>query len=349
MSNMYRNIKPRYSRTQVNNAGKKVRLGTATEEDIEVIENWRAAHNKILNDWQAALRTRCKNHEIYFVQRLKREPTIYNKLKREPTMQLSNMHDIAGCRLIFKDVESIHKFRERLHKSKTIKHLRHKGDAVPYPYDYIQNIHPDHSGYRAIHDIYKYQARGDKDKSWNLLQVEIQYRTQAQNSWATANEIAGHITGNRSKFGFGDERQKEFFRLSSEIIARTQENLTSCYPNLENHELVKKFKSIDDDIRLLVSLGNVKKASFKYDLSKRSVVLIYSLEDRSLLAKSFKNFHEAQIFYFEQEKLYGDKKDIVLVRSLDKKSLSTAYKNYFSDTVDFIKLVNEGLKILSEK
>src|SRR3989344_2389410 len=48
------------------------------------------------------------------VQRLKRLPSILKKLKRryegkEPTMNLSQMQDIAGCRAVLSNVESVKK------------------------------------------------------------------------------------------------------------------------------------------------------------------------------------------------------------------------------------------------
>ena len=88
------------SRSRVNQAGKNIRRGQPTAEDISVAENWRAAHGYIINTFQANLRRRARFMDVVIAQRLKRQPTIFNKLVREPTMQLSNMHDIAGCRCI---------------------------------------------------------------------------------------------------------------------------------------------------------------------------------------------------------------------------------------------------------
>lgn len=341
-----RNIKAEYSKERVNRAGSSVRAGTQTEEDIVVIENWRAAHNKILNDWQASLRGRCKGKDIVFAQRLKRRSTIFDKLKRQPEMQLARMHDIAGCRLIFKNIKQIKEYREALHQS-WMKHIRRKSDTTPYPYDYIEYPHPDNSGYRGIHDIYQYCARPGRDKSWNNLLVEIQYRTKAQHAWATANEIAGSLTGNHSKFGRGDERQKEFFRLASEIIARSEEKLKSCYPELSNSELVNKFKAIDTEVRLLSQLRNLRIASERYNVLKQNIILVHSEKDQKLEVHSYDTLPYAQMKYFQLEKQLGDNYDIVLVRAPSQESLRQAYKNYFSDTKDFTRLIDSGIDKLS--
>lgn len=337
-----RNTKPEYSKKRVNRAGNAVRVGNQTDDDIRVIENWRAAHNKILNDWQASLRGRCKGKDIVFAQRLKRRSTIFDKLERQPDMQLSRMHDIAGCRLIFKNIKQLNEYRNALHKS-WMKHIRRKADTTPYPYDYIASPHPDGSGYRGIHDIYQYCARPGRDKSWNNLLVEIQYRTEAQHAWATANEIAGSMTGNHSKFGRGDEHQKEFFRLASEIIARSEEKLTSYYAELSNQDLVKKFEALESDIKLLNQLKNLRIASEKYDFLKQNIILVHNEKEKKLEVHSFDTLPLAQTKYFQLEKELGDTCDIVLVRAPSQESLRQAYKNYFSDTKDFTRLIDSGL------
>jgi putative GTP pyrophosphokinase len=49
---------PGGSKSRVNRAGENVRAGTTTEEDLAIIEEWRAAHRAVLNTFQAILRNR---------------------------------------------------------------------------------------------------------------------------------------------------------------------------------------------------------------------------------------------------------------------------------------------------
>lgn len=131
---MSRDTYPEYTKKRVNKAGDNVRSKAATNEDLLVIENWRASHNHILNSWQSILRARCKNlPNVVFAQRLKRRNTIFDKLSRENGMALSRMHDIAGCRLIFKDIKELELFRKNLHQSKSLRHVRRKKEVNPYP------------------------------------------------------------------------------------------------------------------------------------------------------------------------------------------------------------------------
>ncbi len=340
-------MKPDNSKKRVTKAGVAVRLGNATDEDIAVIENWRASHSKVLRDWQAILRNRCKDSDIIFAQRLKRKVTIFDKLTREPDMKFARMHDIAGCRLIFENMTDLDEYRKNLHNSSWIKHKRRRADEKPYPYDYVRKPHPSNSGYRGVHDIYEYVARAGSDNAWNGLLVEIQYRTKVQHAWATANEIAGSITGYHSKFGRGTEEQHEFFRLASEIIARTEEGRKSCYPELTNETLCKSFNAIEKDIHLLQDLRALKTISrLRYrgfNILEQNVILVYQEGDRLKTAESHKTLPPAQKRYFELEKQYSKGFDVVLVRALTGNSLKEAYKNYFSDAKDFVQLVKIGL------
>lgn len=102
-----RQIYPKFSKKEINKAASNLgrtlkENGFISASDEDIVENWRASHTHILNTWQVVLRNRIKGNSVIFAQRLKRKNTIYDKLERFPDMQLARMHDIAGCRLIFK-------------------------------------------------------------------------------------------------------------------------------------------------------------------------------------------------------------------------------------------------------
>lgn len=344
---MSKDTKPRYSKNRVNNAGERVRTRNATIADFRVIENWRGSHNHVLNSWQATLRGRCKGKNIVFAQRLKRKVTIFDKLSRQDGMSLSRMHDIAGCRLIFKNMKQLNEYRNDLHQSRGIEHIRRKASQLPYPYDYITNPKP--SGYRGIHDVYEYSARQNRDQSWNGLFVEIQYRTIYQHAWATAVEIAGSLTGSQSKFGRGDENQIEFFRLASEIIARYYENSFSCYPELLNKDLIRRFKVIENETHLLERLNKIKSISSDLSTKGKNLILFFSNNgsNNQILYRAFSSFAKAADKYFELENdLFSDELDMVLVRAESFKSIEDAFRNYFSDVKDFVSLLETGVKKL---
>ena len=99
---------PGGTKSRVNRAGERVRAGTATPDDLHVIDEWRAAHRAVLNTFKANLIQRGRGKGIIFAQRHKRKRTIFDKLQRFPGMNLSRMDDVAGCRLIFKNLKELY-------------------------------------------------------------------------------------------------------------------------------------------------------------------------------------------------------------------------------------------------
>ena len=200
-----------------------------------VIEEWRAAYRAVLNTFQAILRNRTAHKDITVAQRHKRQSTIFDKLQRLPKMQLSRMDDVAGCRLIFKSIEELNKFRAVFHKARFHHELKNDIDK----YDYIKN--PKSTGYRGIHDVYGYDVNSASGLHLKGLLVEIQYRTEVQHAWATAVEVIGFITADQPKFEKGDNRYQQAMALASEIFARVYENSSGPFPELSDIEVVKHF------------------------------------------------------------------------------------------------------------
>src|ERR1700722_15582095 len=121
----------------LNRIGEKLRTGPSalTPEDASSFERWRASHFNVMNAFNAMLRNRARGLSITIAQRHKRRITIINKLSREPGMQLARMDDVAGIRLIFKDVQSLRYFRNSFLKAQH-NHEKKSGDDK---YDYLIN------------------------------------------------------------------------------------------------------------------------------------------------------------------------------------------------------------------
>lgn len=153
---------PGGSKSRVNRAGEAVRADTPDGDDLAVIEDWRAAHRGVLNTFQSILRDRTRGKGITVAQRHKRKKTIFDKLLRIPKMQLARMDDIAGCRLIFKDIKGLYAFREKFHKARFL----HKLLNDPDKYDYLK--HPKSTGYRGVHDVYGAPKNSDSSLRWIL-------------------------------------------------------------------------------------------------------------------------------------------------------------------------------------
>ncbi len=329
---------PGGSKSRVSRAGDNVRHDQATAEDLAVIESWRAAHRGVINTFQAILRNRLRGQRVTVAQRHKRRNTIFDKLKRLPGMQLARMDDVAGCRLIFRNEKELRKFRRSLHKARFNHKLRHNPDK----YDYIEN--PKSTGYRGIHDIYEYDVNSDAGKGLKGLYVEIQYRTLVQHAWATAVEIVGFITESQPKFERGDERYHQAMALASEILARAHESRTGPFPDVSDRDLLEEFLILDQELGLLQTLRGLHQA--KSDISdKKNSILIFDPAGE-LTIRSYRDATDALRDLFELEKeLPG--KDIVLVRADSSDEVRTAFRNYFTDAREFVRLLDAGCAKLS--
>jgi putative GTP pyrophosphokinase len=324
---------PGGSKSRVNRAGERIRKNSPTADDLLVIEQWRSAHRAVLNTFQAILRERASEKSVIVAQRHKRKRTIFDKLERLPKMELSRMDDVAGCRLIFKKVRDLYAFRENFHGARFNHRLRNEIDK----YDYLKR--PKRSGYRGVHDVYEYDVNSKVGKSLAGLYVEIQYRTLVQHAWATAGEVIGFITEHQPKFQKGDVRYGQVMALASEILARAYEASRGPHPDMDDRLVVSRFLELDEELGLLDMLRGLN-ATDQTTSSKRNLILIYSGE-RALQVLAFRDAPDALRALFKIEQLHPEK-DVVLVRADTTDEVRLAFKNYFSDARDFIRMVEDG-------
>lgn len=342
---------PRFSKGRVDRAGQRIGTPNQIDEDLEVLENWRAAHANILNTFKALLYNRARHFNVQIAQRLKRRPTIIDKLTREPNMHLSRMHDIAGCRVIFADVGDMLAFRGEMHEAR----VDHKRRGVEDDrWNYIDR--PKDSGYRGIHDVYTYHVEPKKGRSgekqpWNGMLVEIQYRTKVQHAWSTAVELAGLVTENNPKFDRGSDEFIEYFRLVSEILARVFEDETSCYPDMTTEELLESYFELEFKTHILELFSQLKRSDGGIDPTRSAILIFYypteenDFQDR-LEVRSMDSVNAAIQEYNRLEQELADVADIVLVGSRSGEAIKSAYRNYFSDADEFMQLVREGVDTL---
>lgn len=345
---MARSTAPEFSRNRVNRAGRAVRNNTASLDDQKVIENFRASHAHILNAFQASLRNRARGQDVTVAQRLKRRVTIYDKLRRRPNFSLTEMQDIAGCRLIFKNTQDLSEFRAAFHKAR----FAHKLISDDDRYDYIAN--PKNDGYRGIHDVYEYQSQKESGAPWNRLRIELQYRTIYQHAWATAVEVAGLLTDNEHKFGRANKDYAEFFCLTSEVIARTFEASNSCRADLVLGEIFERIDEIEARIGILNVFRQYNEVAQHVSALGSNLILIFNKRadpSEKTQIKSYASFADAvrELGRLETASLrQGDPYDAVLVRGVagpGQGSIESAFRNYFADTRDFIHYIDTAREL----
>lgn len=335
-------IEPAFTNSRIKTAGKRIRLGTATGEDWEVFENHRRAHARTLNTHQIRLRRLGAGLNFSVAQRLKRRPTIIDKLTREPNMQLSTMHDIAGCRVILNSLDDLFQYRnEMIDKRSKHVHVNKSSDH----FDYIKN--PKATGYRGIPEIFKTRTGRTDAKAWDDLLIEVQLRTKAQHAWATAVETVDLLNGERAKFGEADAQISRFFMLASEIIARAHEGRNSCLPQLTNKKVVSEFESLDTQLGIVKRLNEAVQQNPTLKKNRATILIFHFKNEFELEVRDFADLSGALPVYEFLERELSDKADVVLVRAEKVEDLRRSFQNYFSDANDFVDLINEGRNKLS--
>lgn len=337
-----------YSKSNVDWAGDILISENSSPDEItralEMLDNWRAIHRYPMHIFKKRLKRVSEkiNNEALSVQRLKRLPSILKKLKRryygnEPTMKLSQMQDIAGCRVVMPDVELARKLYKEGYLRGDLKHKKVNEK------DYI--THPKNDGYRSIHIIYRYKSDKGK-KYYNGLLVEVQIRSKLQHLWATAIETADFFTGQAIKSNEGQKEWAEFFKLVSSSFAILEN--TPIVPNtpLDKKELYAQIKKKAEELNVIKIMGGWAQAVqvFERESKEKPNLKFFLLElDISGEKLNITGYQEGQEEkaiedYAKAEKRNQGKKeyDVVLVGVDASNDLRKAYPNYFADTKEFL-------------
>lgn len=338
-----------YTRGELDRAGERIRAGNAGPADLSMLDNWRASHLYVINTFQSTLRARRsrfpKGNDVTIAQRLKRRPTIIDKLGREAGMSLSRMHDIAGCRLIFADVPTLEEFRKGVLSSRA----RHELIGGVDRYDYLRQ--PKQSGYRGVHDVYKYNVGSAGGVAWNGLRVEVQYRTSVHHAWATAVEISDIINSSRLKFSEAQLEITRMFQICSEVLARAFDGMTGCFPEISNKDLIQEFQYLEEELRTIQRLRELSSSEFQSFARKAKLFILINYTSGTKAgqfeALSFSDNSSAASMYSKLEHDLSEVADIVLVGASQQDAIKLAYTNYFSDASAFISFINEAVRKLA--
>lgn len=329
----------RVSKSAVDRAGNALRTDTLGSGQAEVLESWRLAHRDVINTFQALLRARARGLDVEVAQRLKRRPTITDKLSRQPGMRLSQMDDIAGCRLIFPSIQALHEFRDKVHNA-NFKHILKNEKSK---YNYIET--PTDLGYRGIHDIYAHRSLKGNTKCDGLL-IEIQYRTNVQHAWSTAVEVVTQISEHEPKFNRGDKRYVELFRLASEMLARTHEGMPPrLFPELTNKELLTAFEAVNGEIGVMQTLFNLAIHEWLAEQLVADHIILHLPRNEGFKIYQFDLELEASAKLLELEKAFPDD-NVVLVGARTIEEVKSAFRNYFNDVNEFLRLMVEARLVL---
>ena len=340
-----------FSKSQLKNIGQKLRHGICLSDFEEsllaqfrmghrnIIEAFRQSHKSILE------KAKWRDRGIFFASRLKKRNTLITKLSNRHTqMDLTRMHDIAGCRVVFLCLADLMRYRNRF--------MRQISDANHYArldgserYDYIQ--HPRETGYRGIHDVYEENA-GEPIRA----KIEVQYRTITQHAWATALEIWDQAHGGGAKFGAEQSGVQRLFCLYAELLWRYSDCKDDALRNtldISNENLYRCIRDGERKFGVLKYLAGLQKIDAKVmaqgeDILLHRIVPPEKEGGNGLVARQM----EWDVI---QEKLFAlelnNSDDLVFVQAKPK-VLKRAYNNYFDDASGFVRKVRRAMTVLSE-
>ncbi len=140
-----------------------------------------------------------ESSEVIVSSRLKRLPTLLDKLGRHPNMKITRMQDIGGCRAILpgglKEVAGV------------LRRIQKNWDVVEV-YDYVGSPKPV-TGYRATHVVVRRDG----------CLIEVQLRTPSQHEWALQIERTGsRLDLPHLKDGDGPKELVRYFELASYFL-----------------------------------------------------------------------------------------------------------------------------------
>jgi len=164
---------------------------------IDTASHWRDCHAYPMRKASRGLASMSKTslgRMVPVTQRLKRLPTIIDKLGREPKMSLSRMQDIAGCRAVLESTEEVYAVAEQIRRNGRVSHEK----------NYIEN--PKVTGYRSLHIVVRYDER----------LVEIQLRSRWMAEYATFVESVGGLLDQDLKSGIGDSAVLDFLAMAAD-------------------------------------------------------------------------------------------------------------------------------------
>jgi ppGpp synthetase/RelA/SpoT-type nucleotidyltranferase len=342
--------KPKYSRREVNWAGSYLVHDTSFSQKkfdraVIIIDNFRAAHAFPLNTLQLFLRKHVKaiDGQSIIAQRLKRFSSIFAKLERFEKMELWDMQDIGGCRAVVQSLNNVQQLVDDF-KSSEIRHkLSHEDDYIQQPRD---------SGYRSRHLVYRYIS--DRNEIYNGLKVEIQIRTPLQHAWATTVETVDAFTQQALKSSRGRKDWERFFQLMGAHMAFREGTPPVPGTPTSRQELRRELSECNKELQVATRLAGfttvlrvTQRASAKDKDADYFLLSLDNVKERlTVTGYNRRELTQASKAYARREKQIRDKKgtDAVLVSVDSIRNLRQAYPNYFADTRNFVKELEEALK-----
>jgi ppGpp synthetase/RelA/SpoT-type nucleotidyltranferase len=185
------------NKSDLDRLGDRLR-GGISPEDLTFLDTYRRgfrnAYDSVVDRVRAELGLEASGRPA------KSTPAIVDKLCRS-SMRLTQMQDIAGCRVVVPDIPA---------QDWVIARLDQMFDATVID----RRVKPS-NGYRAVHVVVREVG----------LPVEVQVRTDLQHVWAESSEKLADAFGSQLKYGGGPKEIRELLDDFSKMIGDFEQHL----------------------------------------------------------------------------------------------------------------------------
>ncbi|MEH8015771.1 RelA/SpoT domain-containing protein [Rheinheimera muenzenbergensis] len=182
---------PILSKNQIDQLGSRLRTEDYSEDDLRTLDHFRRAYVALYEDTVNTIRQTL--HLAPTGRPAKSTSAIRDKLCRS-SMRLSQMQDIAGCRIVVED----HRLQDEV--------VTQLQALFPASTVVDRRKTPSH-GYRAVHVIVWHQHQA----------VEIQIRTELQQAWAEYAEKLADTVDPALKYGGGPQGPRDILKALSKV------------------------------------------------------------------------------------------------------------------------------------
>jgi len=221
LGDRYLTMKSQFTKSQIDRLGYRLRDEQLTEDDIKILDEYRRsfgpAYNTVIETVREKLNLESTGRPA------KSTTSIIEKLKRE-SIRLTQIQDIAGCRIVLDDILE----QDRIVESLTV--------LFPQTRIFDRRKNPSH-GYRAVHVIPELRGKS----------IEIQVRTRLQHLWAELSEKIADSVGPAIKYGGGEQRIRLLLLGISDTILKF-ESFSKNNTNVDT-ELASLKNGIEDMLK----------------------------------------------------------------------------------------------------
>jgi len=186
-----------FSKTQIDRLGDRLRREPFSQDDLRLLDQYRRSFGAAYETVITTIRDRLQLEPTG--RPAKSTSSIIEKLRRE-SIRLSQVQDIAGCRVIVADI---------LAQDQTVAILRETFENIRIM---DRRTNPSY-GYRAVHVIV--EAGG--------LNMEVQVRSSLQHLWAELSERLSDVVDSNIKYGGGDQKVRTHLAIMSRQVADLEE------------------------------------------------------------------------------------------------------------------------------